>query len=313
MRILITGAAGFIGFHLAKRLCERGDLVVGVDDLNPFYSVDLKKTRAHLLTEMGVFFHHAPLESWIEGEDPFDIIIHLAGQPGVRNTAAMDHIKRNITDLGHLLEWCRQNRPSHFLFASSSSVYGEMEPHSAFHEKMAADRPLHVYGATKRSAELLLHAYVAGGHLSRAFALRFFNVYGPWGRPDNFYFTVCKNILEGTPISLFSKELYRDMTYIDDLVDGIILAMDSSIQGYEIFNLCNHRMEKVSEIISILEKKLSREALVDILEKPPAREAKSSLGSVEKSRRLLGFDPKVTLEEGLSRFAEWYLATLSFK
>lgn len=300
MSILVTGAAGFIGFHLMQRLVFLNLPVVGIDLFTPFYNPLLKRERASLL---GSSCKEQSIAAFVMENDPLDFttIYHLAGQPGVRSTNPFDHIDRNIYDLILLLEWAKKNPALSIFFASSSSVYGQAEGNAPFEETMRCDRPLSVYAASKRSAEMLLHTYT----FRKAYCFRFFNVYGTYGRPDNLYWIAAQKMMSGEPITLFHPEMSRDMTHVDDIVEGLLLAQDSPLLGYHIFNLCHGKSEKMVEMIALLENVLGKKAEICVKAPLGKQEGLYTLGSYEKSKALLGYNPKVEFHHGMTLFGEW--------
>lgn len=308
-RIFVTGIAGFIGFHLALALKQRGDFVIGCDNFNAYYDPLLKKKRADLLKEVGVtvFDNDIMQTDCISASlnaEKISHFVHLAAQAGVRHamTHPESYVHSNINGFVSILEMLRRC-PMPLIYASSSSVYG-LNAKVPFVETDTTDQPASFYGATKKSNEMIAHAY---HHLYQIpiTGLRFFTVYGPWGRPDMAYFSFAKAICEGTPIPLFGDgSMRRDFTYIDDIVQGIIAAIDLGAE-MEIFNLGNNRPQSVLEMIAILEKLLGKKA--DIAYQPaPRGEVQTTYADIEKSQRSLGFKPSTSLEKGLERFIEWY-------
>jgi UDP-glucuronate 4-epimerase len=317
--ILLTGAAGFIGFHVAKSLLERGEGVLGIDNVNNYYDVRLKQAR---LAELQRFsgFSFAKLDV-ADREAVLDIvqrhkelrsIIHLAAQAGVRYSLEnpFAYIDANVTGTLVMLEAARRiDRLTTFTYASSSSVYGANEK-QPFSVEDRVDQPVSLYAATKRSCELNAHTY---SHLYRlpATGLRFFTVYGPWGRPDMAAYLFTRAILAGEPIKVFNQgRMARDFTYIDDIVAGTIAAHDrppADADGvpHRIYNLGNHRPEKLLDFIGILERELGRTAKKELLPLQPG-DVPESFADIESSRRDLGFEPKTTIEVGLRRFVQWY-------
>ncbi len=316
MSILLTGAAGFIGFHDAKALLDRGERVVGIDNLNDYYDVKLKETRlAQLNTFSGFAFakldvadrhgifrlaeHHADLSS----------IIHLAAQAGVRHSLhdPYTYIDANVMGTLVMLETARRINPLRgIVYASSSSVYGA-NTKQPFSVDDRVDQPVSLYGATKRSCELIAESY------SRLFGvpatgLRFFTVYGPWGRPDMAYYLFTRAILAGEPIKVFNEgRMARDFTYIDDIVRGTIAAHDRPPDPgvHRIYNLGNHRPERLLDFIAMLERLLGRTARQQLLPMQPG-DVEESYADIDPARRDLGFEPKATIETGLASFVQWY-------
>ena len=317
MSILLTGAAGFIGFHVAKALLERGDRVVGIDNLNDYYDVRLKEARLALLSAYpgfvfakldvadrdGVFAlvgRHRDLRS----------IIHLAAQAGVRYSLKNPYayIDSNVMGTLVMLEAARRiERLTAITYASSSSVYGASQK-QPFGVEDRVDEPVSLYAATKRSCELLAHTYA---HLYGlpATGLRFFTVYGPWGRPDMAAYLFTSAILAEQPIKVFNEgRMARDFTYIDDIVAGTVAAYDRPPADgvpHRIYNLGNHRPEQLLDFIGVLERLLGRTATKQFLPLQPG-DVPESFADIEASRRDLGFDPQTTIEVGLARFVEWY-------
>jgi UDP-glucuronate 4-epimerase len=317
MSILLTGAAGFIGFHVAKKLLERGDRVVGIDNLNDYYDVRLKEARLAMLSAYpgfvfakldvadrdGVFAfvgHHKELRS----------IIHLAAQAGVRYSLENPYayIDANVTGTLVMLEAARRiDELTAITYASSSSVYGANQK-QPFCVEDRVDEPVSLYAATKRSCELLAHTY---SHLYGlpATGLRFFTVYGPWGRPDMAAYLFTRAILAGQPIRVFNEgRMARDFTYIDDIVAGTIAAHDRPPANgvlHRIYNLGNHRPERLLDFIAVLERLLGCTATKELLPLQPG-DVPESFADIEASRRDLGFDPQTTIEVGLARVVEWY-------
>jgi UDP-glucuronate 4-epimerase len=318
MSILVTGAAGFIGFHVAKALLERGERVLGVDNLNAYYDVTLKEARLAQLTAFPGF-GFAKLDvadregifAAIESRRDLRSIIHLAAQAGVRYSLENPYayIDANIAGTLVMLEAARRiDDLTAITYASSSSVYGA-NPKQPFSVDDRVDQPVSLYAATKRSCELIAQTY---SHLYRlpATGLRFFTVYGPWGRPDMAAFLFTRAILAGEPIKVFNEgRMARDFTYIDDIVAGTIAAHDRppAPEGapHRIYNLGNHRPEKLLDFIAILERELGRRAQKKFLPLQPG-DVLESYADIEVSRRDLGFEPKTTIEAGLKRFVQWY-------
>jgi UDP-glucuronate 4-epimerase len=319
MSILVTGAAGFIGFHVAKALLQRGDRVVGVDNLNDYYDVRLKEARlAQLHALPGFSFTKLDVAdrdgvfAVVERQNDLRSIIHLAAQAGVRYSLENPYayIDANVTGTLVIFEAARRLKQlTGITYASSSSVYGANQK-QPFSVDDRVDRPVSLYAATKRSCELIAHTY---SHLYGvpATGLRFFTVYGPWGRPDMAAFLFTRAILAGEPIKVFNEgRMARDFTYIDDIVAGTIAAHDrlpAATDGvsHRIYNLGNHRPEKLLDFIAVLERELGRTAETQLLPLQPG-DVPESFADIEASHRDLGFEPKTTIEVGLARFVEWY-------
>lgn len=329
MKILVTGAAGFIGSHLAQRLLAEGHQVVGLDSLNDYYEVSLKQARLRMLEELpGFRFLQAALEdrpaieALFAGER-FDVVINLAAQAGVRYSIQNPHayIDSNIVGFMNILEGCRHSGVGHLVFASSSSVYGanSATPFSVHH---TADHPVSLYAATKKSNELMAHTYA---HLFGlpVTGLRFFTVYGPWGRPDMAYFSFTKAILEGRAIDVFNNGLMqRDFTYIDDIVEGIVRVMENvpvpdpewnasspdpatSSAPYRLYNIGNNQPVELGRFIEVIEECLGRKAVRNLLPIQPG-EVLVTCADVSDLMRDVGFSPATSIEEGLRRFVDWY-------
>jgi UDP-glucuronate 4-epimerase len=317
MSILLTGAAGFIGFHVAKALLARGDRVLGVDNLNDYYDVSLKEARVARL-RASPNFDFARLDvadregvlGLVERHRDLRGVIHLAAQAGVRYSLEnpFAYIEANVMGTLVMLEAARRiDRLTAITYASSSSVYGANRK-QPFSVEDRVDQPVSLYAATKRSCELVAYTY---SHLYGlpATGLRFFTVYGPWGRPDMAAYLFTRAILAGEPIKVFNEgRMARDFTYIDDIVAGTIAAYDRPPAGqvpHRVYNLGNHRPEKLLDFIAVLERALGRTATKVLLPLQPG-DVPESFADIEDSRRDLGFEPKTTIEDGLARFVEWY-------
>jgi len=320
MPVLVTGAAGFIGYSVASALLARGEAVIGVDNLNEYYDVRLKQARLKRLGEApGFRFHRLDiaaaggLAALAAAEPGIDRIVHLAAQAGVRHSLEhpQDYVDANIT--GHLavLELARR-LPGfrHLVYASSSSVYGGNDK-LPFSVDDPVDRPLSIYGATKRADELMSRSY---SHLFGlpATGLRFFTVYGPWGRPDMAMFIFTQAILAGRPITLFNEgEMQRDFTYVDDIVAGVVAALDRpppSAPGeppHRLYNLGNHRSEPLRRLVELVEQALGRKATIELAPMQPG-DARASFADIASATRDLGFLPRVSIDEGVPRFVAWY-------
>lgn len=316
--VLVTGAAGFIGAHVVQRLIQLGRRVIGVDNLNPYYDVRLKRARlAHIahedftLIEADIADRAAMEKLWAE-QGPFTQVVHLAAQAGVRYslTNPYDYITSNC--MGHLtiLEMCRHTAGfQHLVYASSSSVYGNNSklPYAVGD---AVDQPISLYAATKRSDELFSHTY---SHLYKIpqTGLRFFTVYGPWGRPDMAPYLFTSAIAEGRPISVFNHgRMKRDFTYIDDIVSGVVAAIERPPEGElpcRIFNLGNHRSENLMDFIGAIESALGRKAIIDFKDMQPG-DIPETFADIEATTQALGYEPLTTISDGVPRFVEWYKA-----
>ena len=334
MRVLVTGAAGFIGFHTASRLLERGDSVVGFDCVNQYYDPTLKEARLGALERKardlsaGYNFVRANLadKRAVENcfaEFHFDRVIHLAAQAGVRYSLENPeaYVEANLVGFTHILEACRHTHVPHLVYASTSSVYGA-NMKMPFSEHDGVDHPLQFYAATKRANELMAHAY---SHLFRlpTTGLRFFTVYGPWGRPDMALFLFTKNILAGKPIQIFNNGNHvRDFTYIDDIVSGVLQAADDIAQAdpgwngekpdparsnvpFRILNLGANRPVQLMEYVEALENVLGKKAEKEFLPLQ-AGDVPATKADVSEARRQIGYEPKVSIQEGVRHFVNWY-------
>lgn len=329
MKILVTGAAGFIGFHLSRRYLAMGHEVVGLDNLNDYYSVELKHDRLALLKDHRHFqFVHADLRdadtmSGLFARHDFECVVNLAAQAGVRYSLVnpRSYIDSNIVGFLHILEGCRHTKVGHCVFASSSSVYG-LNTKMPFSVHDNVDHPISLYAASKKSNELMAHAY---SHLFKVpcTGLRFFTVYGPWGRPDMALFLFTKAILEGQPINVFNHgKMRRDFTYIDDIVEGIVRvsqhipAPDPEWSGetpdpatgpgpYRIYNIGNNNWVELEQYIGELENQLGRKAVRNYLDMQPG-DVPATYANVDDLIRDVGFKPSTPIATGIARFVAWY-------
>jgi UDP-glucuronate 4-epimerase len=331
MHILVTGAAGFIGSALAMRLLERGDRVVGLDNLNDYYDVKLKQARlARLRACSGFEFEHADIAerermARLFAQRRFDAVMHLAAQAGVRysieNPSA--YIDANLVGFANVIEGARRSGVGHFVFASSSSVYGA-NARLPFAEDDNIDHPVSLYAATKKANELMAHSYA---HLYRlpCTGLRFFTVYGPWGRPDMALFKFTSGILAGEPIPVFNRgDMVRDFTYIDDIVEGVLRVIDRPAQAdpewtalapapsssnapYRIYNIGNNQPVNLMRYIAVLEQCLGRSAKLDLLPLQ-AGDVTETSADISRLEAAVGFKPSTPIETGIARFVEWYRA-----
>ena len=308
---LVTGAAGFIGFHLSKKLLETGNRVIGLDNLNPYYDVSLKKARLERLKSHKEFlFYHADIEDLpqlkkIFQAHPIGRVCNLAAQAGVRHSLIdpFSYQKCNLEGFLNMLEVARENQVSNFVYASSSSVYGKNDTYP-FSTEDKVDTPVSLYGATKKANELMAHAY---SHLFDipCTGLRFFTVYGPWGRPDMALFLFTEAILKNKPIKVYNHgRMKRDFTYIDDIVDGTIAALDRPFP-YEVFNLGNSNVIELLDFIRVIEEGLGRKAKKEMLPMQPGDVPETS-ADIQKSKDMLGFNPKTSIKEGIAAFLAWY-------
>jgi UDP-glucuronate 4-epimerase len=317
--ILLTGAAGFIGHHVALALLARGERVVGVDDLNPYYDVALKQARLDRTTAhenfrfvRGDVSDRATTAAIVASEPGIARIVHLAAQAGVRHSLVDPYAYVQANVMGHLviLEAARAlPRLQHLVYASSSSVYGE-NTQMPFRETDRVDRPVSVYAATKRADELMSHAY---GHLFELpqTGLRFFTVYGPWGRPDMAYYSFAHAIMRGETLTLYGRgEVSRDFTYVDDIVAGVLGCLDRPPADGEparILNIGNNHAEPVSRLVELLEQALGRRASV-VYAQRPAADVEATFASIDAIAALTGYAPRTSLAEGVPRFAAWFRA-----
>lgn len=330
MNVLVTGAAGFIGYHLVTQLCKRGDHVIGIDNLNEYYDVNLKKARLNQLKSLNTFeflkLDIANQKAIIDlfKNYHFDVVVHLAAQAGVRYSLEnpSSYINSNLVGFGNILEGCRSEKIKHLVFASSSSVYGA-NTSLPFSENDHVDHPISLYAATKKANELMAHAYA---HLYKipCTGLRFFTVYGPWGRPDMALFKFTKNILEGKPIEVYNNgNMLRDFTYIDDIIDGLIRSIDNpakpnlawspenptsatSLAPYRLYNLGNGNPKELIVFIKSIEEQLGKKAIKKLLP-IQAGDVSATHANIELANKELGYKPKVSLENGIKAFVSWYV------
>ena len=329
MKILVTGAAGFIGSHVAGLLLTRGDEVVGLDNLNNYYDVRLKEARlARLTGRKGFRFVKLDLENRagmvaLFAEEKFERVIHLAAQAGVRYSLDNPHayIDSNVTGTINVLEGCRHNNVQHLVFASTSSVYG-LNTNMPFSPHRGVDHPLSLYASTKRAGELMCHNYATLFKLPVT-ALRFFTVYGPWGRPDMALFMFTKNILAGQPIDVFNNGHHkRDFTFVEDIAEGVVRACDriaapnkdwnpaapdpaSSSAPFRIYNIGNNQPVELARYIEVLEDCLGRKAIRNLL---PLQlgDVPDTFADVQDLVRDVGYKPATPVETGVRRFVDWY-------
>jgi UDP-glucuronate 4-epimerase len=310
MKVLVTGVAGFIGMHCAQRLLQRGDQVVGIDNFSTYYSVELKKDRLARLKHARFDFQQvdiadaAGLISIFDRTRP-EAVLHLAAQAGVRYSIdnPQVYVQTNMVGFANLLECCRKYPPRHLVFASSSSVYGS-NPHLPWSESHNVDHPVSLYAATKKSNELMAHVY-HHVHGLNATGLRFFTVYGPWGRPDMSAMLFAQAIMQGKPIQVFNHgDMQRDFTYIDDIVEGTVRVLDRPAP-YAIFNIGNHQPVALLDYIAALERALGKEARLEMKPMQPG-DVKSTYADTSALRAAVGFAPSTPLDTGLARFAAWF-------
>ncbi len=329
MKILITGTAGFIGNELALRLLARGDEIIGVDNLNDYYDVNLKKARLARIID-----HHHFTEERINLEDRDAMaevfrkhqpqgVIHLAAQAGVRYSLVNPHayVDSNLVGFVNILEGCRHNKIEHLVYASSSSVYGS-NTKMPFSVHDNVDHPVSLYAASKKANELMAHTY---SHLYNipTTGLRFFTVYGPWGRPDMALFMFTKNIIEGKPINVFNYgKCRRDFTYIDDIIEGVIRVLDNvpgpdgacdnsnpdpskSRAPYRIYNIGNNQPVELLKFIEVIEKNLGRKAQMNLMPLQPG-DVPETFADIDDLMRDVGFKPDTSIEDGVGQFVKWY-------
>jgi UDP-glucuronate 4-epimerase len=328
-KILVTGAAGFIGFYLAKRLIDSGYSVIGLDNINDYYSVDLKKDRLAQLEGFSNFSFikmdladRKAMEELFSSEQ-FDMVVHLAAQAGVRYSLENPnaYIDSNLVGFANILEGCRHNPVKHLVFASSSSVYGANKK-MPFSVEDFVDNPVSLYAATKKSNELMAHAY---SHLYKipSTGLRFFTVYGPWGRPDMAYFKFTKAILAGEQIDVYNHgNMKRDFTYIDDIIEGVARVMDKSAKPkvkdkdatlelykssapFAVYNIGNNKPVELGYFIQALEEAIGRKAKKNMLPMQPG-DVPATYADIDSLTRDVGFKPDTPIEKGLQKFVDWY-------
>jgi UDP-glucuronate 4-epimerase len=330
VKLLVTGAAGFIGFHTTRCLLERGDEVTGLDNLNAYYDPGLKEARLEILQrhpgfrflKIDITDREAMREAFEAGR--FQRVVHLAAQAGVRYSIQNPHayVQSNITGFLHVIEGCRQNGVEHLVYASTSSVYGA-NTQMPFSERQNTDHPLTLYAATKKANELMAHSYSSLYQLPTT-GLRFFTVYGPWGRPDMALFLFTRNILAGKPIDVFNNGRHqRDFTYVDDIAEGVAAALDrvaapnpawnseapdpgTSFAPYRIYNIGNQKPVALLRYIEVLEQCLGRKAQRNLLPIQPG-DVPDTWADTHALAQDAGYHPRTGLEEGVKHFVEWYL------
>ena len=311
MNIIITGAAGFIGFHTTLALLKKKINVYGIDDLNPYYDVHLKKDRLAILKKYENFhflkkkIEDKRIHSFFKKKD-IDVIINLAAQAGVRHSLKNPYVyvESNVLGQVNMLELAKNVEAKKFIYASSSSVYGGNKK-MPFSVSQRVDNPISLYAATKKSSELIAECY---SHLFniKCIGLRFFTVYGPWGRPDMATFIFTKNILEGKTIQIFNYgKMERDFTYIDDIVQGILGALKKNISNHKVYNLGNSNPEVLLEFVELIEKTLNKKAQKKLLPIQPGDVSKT-FADITESKKDLKFSPKTKISEGIPKFISWY-------
>ena len=329
MKILVTGAAGFIGFHLSKRLLDEGHVVVGLDNLNDYYDVGIKKARLAMLTDRDQFTHvnvnledDGPMAELFQRER-FTHVMNLAAQAGVRYSIEnpRSYIQGNVVGFLNILEGCRHTGVEHLVYASSSSVYG-MNAKMPLNPHEGVDHPMSLYAATKKSNEMMAHSYSNLYNLPTT-GLRFFTVYGPWGRPDMALFLFTKNIIEGKPINVFNHgRMRRDFTYIDDIVEGVVRVIKNTSQPnpawdgenpdpctspapYRIYNIGNNAVVELSRYIEVIEEVVGKKAVCNYMDMQPG-DVPATEADVDDLVRDVGFKPDTTIEYGIKKFVDWY-------
>ena len=334
MKVLVTGAAGFIGFHVSKKLLERGDDVVGIDNFNDYYDPALKESRVALLAETaknqtgeftlirGNIAEKSIIDTCFKTHQ-FDRVIHLAAQAGVRYSLEnpLSYVESNIVGFTNIIEACRYNNTPHLTYASTSSVYGANTT-MPFSEQHGVDHPIQFYAATKRANELMAHSY---SHLFKlpTTGLRFFTVYGPWGRPDMALFKFTKKIIEGEAIPVFNHGNHtRDFTFVDDIAEGVIRSSDQIAQAdptwdsanpspatsnapFRIFNIGNNNPVKLIEYIHAIEKSLDKKAIMDLLPLQPG-DVPDTFADSSALEHAVGYKPSVSVDDGVKQFVDWY-------
>jgi len=329
MKVLVTGAAGFIGFHVSKYLMKRGDEVVGIDNINDYYDPNIKLGRLDMLREFDTFTFEKmdisdkeAMENLFKAHQ-FDAVINLAAQAGVRYSLENPHVymESNIVGFLNVLEGVRHHKINHLVYASSSSVYGAntLQPFSEHHN---IDHPVSLYAASKKANELMAHSY---SHLynMKTTGLRFFTVYGPWGRPDMALFLFAKGILEGKPINIFNNgDMIRDFTYIDDIVEGIVRVMDkppsgnpdwdgdkpdpaTSYTNYRVFNIGNNSPVKLMDFVEAIENAVGKKAIKNFMPMQPG-DVPSTCADVSELEKEVGFKPATSIQQGIDNFVAWY-------
>jgi UDP-glucuronate 4-epimerase len=328
-KILVTGAAGFIGFHLADKLCKNGWNVAGLDNLNDYYDVNLKKDRLNILKKnKNFYFYQVNLverESMKEifNSEKFDVVVNLAAQAGVRYSLInpYSYADTNLSGFLNILEGCRHNPVEHLIYASSSSVYGaNTKMPFSVHDNV--DHPVSLYAATKKANELMAHTY-SNLYKIRTTGLRFFTVYGPWGRPDMALFIFTKKIIEGKPIDVYNNgKMRRDFTYVDDIVDGIIKLIPNipepnpewngdqpdsatSFAPYKLYNIGNNQPVELLRFIEVIEDNIGKKAVKNFMPMQPG-DVPATYADVDDLIKAVGFKPSTTIEEGINKFVSWY-------
>ena len=312
MKILVTGCAGFIGMHLSRSLLKDGYKVFGFDNLNSYYDISLKSSRLKILNQYDRFnFKNIDLIDKDNLHRYFNevkprIVINLAAQAGVRYSIQnpQSYISSNIAGFQNLLDCCKDNEVELFVYASSSSVYGRNKK-NPFSEKDSTDSPVSLYAVTKKTNELMANAYY-NLHGLKSVGLRFFTVYGPWGRPDMAYYIFAKNIMDGKPIKVFNHgKMDRDYTYIDDTILGVKSVLNKNFE-LELFNIGNNQTRSLHDLISIIENKLGKKAIIELLPFQNG-DVQKTYADIDKAAKMLNYSPKTSLEVGLEKFLNWFI------
>ena len=312
MKIIVTGSAGFIGYHLSKSLLDDNYEVHGIDGVNDYYDINLKIDRLNILREYDKFsFDKIDISDKDQLSKSFNKfqpqkVVNLAAQAGVRYSLKnpYSYLHSNLAGFLNIIELCRYSEIENLVYASSSSVYGG-NTEIPFNEDHKINKPLSLYGATKAANELIAYSYSNLYELNTT-GLRFFTVYGPWGRPDMALFIFTKNIISGVPIKVFNNgKMKRDFTFIDDIVYGIRSSIDKNYK-YEVFNLGNSKSENLMDMISYLEDAIGKKAIMDFLPIQPG-DVKETFADIEKSKKMLDFSPSTDLKDGINKFVNWYI------
>ncbi len=311
MKILVTGAAGFIGFHLSKTLLDDGFEVFGIDNINDYYDINLKHDRLKILNEYDNFsFDKLDISNKEDLSKSFkrfkpQKVVNLAAQAGVRYSLKnpYSYLNSNLTGFLNIIELCRYSEIENLVYASSSSVYGG-NADIPFSEDHKINKPLSLYGATKAANELIAHSYSNLYNINTT-GLRFFTVYGPWGRPDMALYIFTKNIISGNPINVFNNgNMKRDFTFIDDIISGIKSSINKN-NKFEIFNLGNNKSEDLMKMITMLEDKIGKKAKINFMPIQPG-DVEETFADIEKSKKMLAYNPQTNLKDGITEFVKWY-------
>tara|TARA_A100001015_G_scaffold36397_1_gene40143 strand:+ start:2168 stop:3136 length:969 start_codon:yes stop_codon:yes gene_type:complete len=313
-KILITGCAGFIGFHLTKNFLEKNFKIIGIDSLNNYYSKNLKMKRLNILRRFKNFdFKKIDLKNYDKvhsflNRKEIDLIIHLAAQPGVRVSfmKPFNTLQQNISTFSNIIEIARIKKVKKFIYASSSSVYGDTKIYP-FVENDKENKPISVYGSTKLSNEIIASSYSKNFHIS-CVGLRFFTVYGPYGRPDMAYYSFLNNLKKNIPINVFNRGIMkRDFTYIDDVIDAIIKVSKTNIKNnHVILNIGKGKPDKLMDLIELLQKNYGKKFKINFKNKIPQGDIKKTFSNISIAKKLINFKPKINLNNGIRKFVDWY-------